>query len=492
MPRVWTVRLLLIMGIVAAAVALYADATPFVWESRVDDSGGLALTLQVFPEAYVYGDALRFDLTSAVGAARLESAPPARRNAENEPIYPSGVWTWRFSGRPPYRGRVFFQGCQTAPDGVAFCRLPESWDLPETASSTDAASVSLPEYGRVERRLTGLVGVETFLGFLRGENTTDAAASYRGFWYVLLLAVLGGLALNLTPCVLPMLPVNLIIIGANSFSRRQGFCRGLAYGGGMALAYGALGLAVVWSGRGFGQLNGSFYFNCAIGAIFLLLAMAMAGIFQLDFSRLRSRLPVIRPGGRLAGLLLLGAVSALLAGACVAPVVIGVLLYAAQSYNTGQLSALFLPLALGIGMGLPWPLAGLGLAVLPRPGRFMAAVKYLFAALMLAISCRYFYLAYQLRPGQYDPERELSKLETAVRQARVERKLLLVDLWATWCANCQKMDAQVLSDPAVQAALRDYVVLKFQAEDLRDPQISELLRRWQVPGLPTFLVISPE
>ena len=477
---------------VLAAGALRADETPFVWRSLTDGSGNLELTLQVADGAYVYGDSLQFDLTSAAGTARLESAPPARRNVENEPVYPSGVWQWRFAGRPPYRGRVFYQGCEIAPDGVAFCRLPESWTLPDTAPIADIAPPDLPDCGRVERRLTGLVGVGEFLGFLHGENTVGAIAGYRGFWYVLLLAVLGGLALNLTPCVLPMIPVNLAIIGAGGASRRQGFGRGLAYGSGMALAYGALGLAVVWSGRGFGQLNGSIYFNCAVGAIFLLLALAMIGCFQLDFSRFRAQLPVIRPGGRLAAVLVLGAISALLAGACVAPVVIGVLLYALQSYGEGQLSALFLPLALGVGMGLPWPLAGLGLAVLPRPGRFMAAVKYLFAAVMLAMACRYFYLGYQLRPGQYEPKRELAKLETAVRQARSEHKPLLIDLWATWCANCREMEKKVLSDPAVQAAMRDFVVVKFQAEDLRDPQISALLQHWQVPGLPTFLVIAPE
>jgi len=151
-----------------------------------------------------------------------------------------------------------------------------------------------------------------------------------GLWYTILLILVGGLALNLTPCVLPMIPVNLAIIGAGvqSKSRKTGFMLGSVYGLGITLVYGILGLAVVLGGARFGTLNSSPWFNFSIALIFLILSLAMFDLFHIDLSRFQSKF-----GGRFSGhgywaAFGGGALSALLAGACVAPVVIAVLLLA--------------------------------------------------------------------------------------------------------------------------------------------------------------------
>ena len=85
----------------------------------------------------------------------------------------------------------------------------------------------------------------------------------RGPVAILLIVLLGGLALNLTPCVLPMIPINLAIIGAgaNAGTRRRGFLLGSTYGAAMALVYGVLGLVVVLTAGTFGSLNASPWFN---------------------------------------------------------------------------------------------------------------------------------------------------------------------------------------------------------------------------------------
>src|SRR5207245_6728058 len=94
----------------------------------------------------------------------------------------------------------------------------------------------------------------------------------RGPFAILLLVFLGGLALNLTPCVLPMIPINLAIIGAGTQagagqgfpSRSRGFLLGAAYGSGMALVYGILGLVVILTAGTFGTINASPWFNAGI------------------------------------------------------------------------------------------------------------------------------------------------------------------------------------------------------------------------------------
>ena len=90
----------------------------------------------------------------------------------------------------------------------------------------------------------------------------------------------------------------------------------------------------------------------------------------------------------------MGAVAALLAGACVAPVVIQVVLFSSNLYATGTTIALALPFFLGIGMAVPWPFAGAGLAALPKPGAWMVRVKQVFGVLILATAVYYGYEAY--------------------------------------------------------------------------------------------------
>ena len=99
--------------------------------------------------------------------------------------------------------------------------------------------------------------------------------------------LLGGMALNLTPCVLPLIPINLAIIhgGRAAHSRREGFLHGAAYGTGMALTYRILGLVVVLTGSKFGTLNSSVWFNIPIAIVFAVLALAMFDVFHIDFAR---------------------------------------------------------------------------------------------------------------------------------------------------------------------------------------------------------------
>ena len=92
----------------------------------------------------------------------------------------------------------------------------------------------------------------------------------------------------------------------------------------------------------------------------------------------------------------MGAIAALLAGACVAPVVIQVVLFSSNLYAKGNAVALALPFLLGVGMAMPWPIAGAGLAALPKPGAWMVRVKQVFGVVILATAAYYGYEAYGL------------------------------------------------------------------------------------------------
>jgi thiol:disulfide interchange protein len=272
----------------------------------------------------------------------------------------------------------------------------------------------------------------------------------------------------------------------------------------MAVVYGGLGLAVILTASTFGTINSSPWFNLGIAGLFVVLALAMFDVIVIDFSRLSSRFRVGEAGrGSFLVAFSMGAVSALLAGACVAPVVIQVVLFSSNLYATGTAAALALPFFLGLGMALPWPFAGAGLAALPKPGAWMIRVKQAFGVFILGTAVYYGYVAYGIFDSRSaDPAAVQSSVEeklkegwyadlsTGIAAAEREGKPVLIDMWATWCKNCLTMDSTTFADPQVIAALDGYVKVKFQAESPDLPLVSDVMERYGAIGLPTYVILQ--
>jgi len=356
----------------------------------------------------------------------------------------------------------------------------------------------------------GYLGTRDFLTFVtNAEHGIRARGMFdgRGPLAILLLVLIGGLALNLTPCVLPMIPINLAIIGAGSqaSSRTRGFLLGSAYGVAMAVVYGILGLVVILTAGTFGTINSSPWFNLGIAVLFIVLGLAMFDVLLIDFSKYSNNFARGGSRGSLTLAFTMGAVAALLAGACVAPVVIQVVLFSSNLYAAGTKVALLLPFFLGIGMAIPWPIAGAGLASLPRPGMWMVRVKQAFGVFILATAAYYGYEAYSLLANRWvDPTLVASSVEEQVKAgwhrslaegletAQRENKPVLIDMWATWCKNCLTMDKTTLASDEVQQALAGYVKIKYQAEDPDAQPAKGLMQRFDAVGLPTYAILRPK
>ena len=308
-----------------------------------------------------------------------------------------------------------------------------------------------------------------------------------------------------------MIPINLAIIGAGSQagSRFEGFRNGAIYGLGMAIAYGTLGLVVGLTGSKFGTLNSSFWFNAAIALIFIIMGLGMFNVLHIDFSRFHTGSPVgtdCKAGFALHTLVLsMGVMSALLAGACVAPVVISVILLATRLYTAGTLAGLALPFLLGLGMALPWPFAGAGLSFLPKPGKWMTYVKSGFGVIILGFALYYSHLAWHLRqsspakaavnapaaaPALHLAPESDQDLLAALRQAKATGRPLFVDFHASWCKDCSAMDATVFNLPEVKDHLQQFVAVRYAAEQPNASPAKPLLDHFNIMGLPTYLVLS--
>jgi thiol:disulfide interchange protein DsbD len=203
--------------------------------------------------------------------------------------------------------------------------------------------------------------------------------------------ILLGLGLAFTPCVLPMVPIlSSIIVGeGKQLGRGRGFVLSLSYSMGMAIVYTLLGVAAGLLGEG---LAAALQNPWVLGAFALLIAamsLSMFGVFQLQVpAGLQTRLADAsgrQKSGKLAGVFVMGAISALIVGPCVAAPLAGALVYISQSRDVlvGG-AALF---AMALGMSIPLLLVGVSAgSLLPRAGMWMESVKRFFGVLMLAMA----------------------------------------------------------------------------------------------------------
>ena len=422
-------------------------------------------------------------------------------------------------------------------DGV--CRL-----VPRSGTAVDAAEggeLQFPGY-TVAANGMGERSAEELVALLEGR---EAPRRSIGLWGRFAAAFFGGILLNLTPCVLPMVPVTLMVLGIGLGARRRrgGVWTGLAYGGGIAVAYGALGVVSLAAGTAFGTLQSSPWFSAAVCVAMVALSLAMFGVFRVDFSKYR---PAGSAGGgersglgRLAAAFAAGIGFAVLAGACVAPVVLETLVASLALQAEGRPLAWALPFALGIGMGFPWVLLGAGLSRwLPKPGRWMVWVERGFGVVAIAFALHYGWLAWNgfaeneptisapgvarntppggsaatplseggipqpqqspfvlppsergdapkgqggvLRAAETPPQMAGIAWRTdageAFREAEASGKPIFVDLWATWCRSCEAMERGTLRDPKVAEAVSGMVPLRLQCEDLNSPEAVALFR----------------
>ncbi|OGV36061.1 MAG: hypothetical protein A2X48_17515 [Lentisphaerae bacterium GWF2_49_21] len=500
-------------------------ASPFTWTSDSKD-GKITIKADIQKDCYLYSDKTKIQIAdSADKTAKLLRSPETvnEKDAFNKEhsVYPEGVNIWEYSSdglAGALKASIEFQGCSRKP---FLCYPPKKIELtiqtipeetkspapkpePEKIIAAPATWKELAARSKLAGSEVGYMNASEFISFLESSVNPGKTIKYSLFDNLkdsnliisFLLIMLGGLALNLTPCVLPLIPVNLAIIGAgaNATSKFQGFVLGLMYGIGITLAYGLLGIAAVLTGSTFGAINASPFFNFAAALVFIFLALAMFDIFPIDFSKFLKSGTDNKSRSMITAMTM-GAVSALLAGACVAPVVIAVLLFSSYLYSQGDFYGLLLPFLLGAGMALPWPFAGAGLALLPKPGAWMVKVKYVFGVFIIAIATYYAYSGYSIisKKGPAPIESGwLSSLPEAFANSEKEKLPLLIDFTASWCKNCEAMDLTTLRNAKVTGKLEGFVKVKYHAENPDDPETFEVLTYFKVLGFPTYLVLLPQ
>jgi thiol:disulfide interchange protein DsbD len=280
----------------------------------------------------------------------------------------------------PLKLKVTYQGC--AEGGLCYNPITKeaTIELPPTNVASALPADARPAPG------AGAAPV------VAEQDSLANIARTGGLGVLVAIFFVGGLALSFTPCVLPMIPIlSGIIVGqGDRITPWRGFSLAFIYVQGMALMYAVAGaIAAALFGTAPQATFQQPWILSLFALLFVALAFAMFGAYNLQLpSSLQTRLTNLsnnQKAGTFVGTFIMGALSALIVTACVAPVVVGALSLIAQSGSTVR-GALAL-YAAGIGMGAPLLLVGASAgALLPKVGPWMDTVKQLFGVMFLGVA----------------------------------------------------------------------------------------------------------
>ncbi|HHU0692751.1 protein-disulfide reductase DsbD [Citrobacter sp. Marseille-Q3906] len=329
----------------------------------------------------------------------------------------------------------------------------------------------------------------------------DTAAP--AMWQVVAMALLGGLILNLMPCVLPVLGMKLgSILLVEEKSRRQVRRQFLASVAGILVSFMALALLMTVlrmtnQALGWGIQFQSPWFIGVMVLVMLAFSASLFGLFEFRLPSTMTTTLATRGGNGLAGHFWQGAFATLLATPCSAPF-LGTAVAVALTASLPTLWGLFL--ALGLGMSLPWLLVALrpGLALrLPRPGRWMNILRRLLGGMMLGSAI---WLATLLLPhlGVFTQSAVKESVnwqplsEQAIDDALAQHKRVVVDVTADWCITCKVNKYNVLHKEDVQAALQQPDVVALRGDwTLPSEAITAFLKKRGQVAVPFNQIYGP-
>lgn len=463
---------------------------------------------------------------------------------------------------------VTYQACTEGEGGV--CYPPTTQTLTVKAAEIPAAKaeakltvtkaqpVKTEAASRVEA--TAPASPEPFKPTMAAIQQASPAATppkpvSEGVLALLIIAFLAGLGASLTPCVYPMIPITMAIIGTKGGGKLRGFLLSLSLVLGMAVTYTALGVFAAMSGATFGSFAQKPAFLIPVSILFALFALSLFGLYEIDLPQsVKAKLQGDSPRKGFGGAFVMGLVLGPLAAPCVGPIVASILVGIAQQ---GQVFLGGLQLfVFALGMGVLFLLVGTFSAGLPRSGDWLTKLKYLMGVIVLGFAAwnirllapewlnaamwMVVLLVAAVVLGAFKSAEELgaslqkalglvlltigillgvraveagldvqllpkagvtakaeagpqlwieNDLEAAQAKAKAERKLVLIDTYTSWCAQCKELDHKTWPNPQVAAWIQqNAIAVRVECEKAR-PDLQTAL---DIKSYPTVILQDAE
>ncbi|CAD6557964.1 protein-disulfide reductase DsbD [Paraburkholderia metrosideri] len=385
-------------GTLARADDNFLDPAVAFKFSATEKPGEIQVTYKIAEGYYMYRE--RFAFATRNGTATLGDPQLPSGHVKFDETFNKNVETYRNEltiripvkqAAGPFDLVVTSQGCADA--GICYPPMDRVYHVSgaalQPAGSAAAPTVAATGTTAVATRQHAAADDEPWYERATSADYAQSLLQGGGFLAIIGLYFVAGAVLSLLPCSYPMIPIlSAIIIGEGArVTRARGFALSLAYVIGMALVYTALGVAAALVGQSLGAWLQNPWVLGAFGVLLTIFALTLIAGFDLALPQRWqdgvSRASTGRSGGKFAAVAVMGALSALVVGACMTAPLFAVLAFIAHTGNAflGG-AALF---AMGLGLGVPLLIIGLGAGtLLPRAGAWMDGVKVFFGVVLLA------------------------------------------------------------------------------------------------------------
>lgn len=464
-----------------------------------------------------------------------------------------------FSKKPlsVWEGEIYFSGIIDVPENLSPGNYPvivmldyqscnnETCSPPASAKDTLLVSVtdSKTAAAQINQDIFSHLNTSN-ASQIKSSKPTDAISSTlasSGLLLSLLIVFVGGLALNLTPCVYPLIPITIGFFGGQSEgSTKRLSLMGLLFVIGMALTYSVIGVVTALSGAVFGSLLQNMWVIISIALIFVILSLSMFGLYEIQMPNSL----VTKAGGAkngYYGAFFMGLTMGIVAAPCIGPFVLGLVTFVAAKGDPVYGFLMFFVLALGLGF--PYLLLAIfsgKIKKLPRSGVWMESVKHIFGFILLGMAFYfvlpllpknisgyvlpvYFIIAalyilifdklannikgfrifkivfsilliaistYVLIPEKKNSIEWKSYSENSLSQSLSLNKGAIIDFYADWCIPCKELDASTFSDPNVISESKDFITLKANMTKTLSPDVEQLRDKYKIIGVPTVLILN--
>jgi thioredoxin:protein disulfide reductase len=451
-------------------------------------------------------------------------------------------------GEYPVKVKLNYQACDNA-----VCYPPKTVDVSiKIKVSKDKASNTLANkdvFSKIDFTKPTILNEEPKQNLsentrIEGQNPDENKVSNfieeRGMFLGLLFIFLGGLALNLTPCIYPLIPITISFFGAQSSGNKmQGIMMGVFYALGMAITYTGLGLFAALTGSLLGTALQNPLVIIGVALVLAALATSMFGLWEI---RVPQKLALAGNKNRsgFLGSLLMGFLVGFIAAPCIGPFVLSLLVYVGKLGNPFMGFLLFF--VLSMGLGLPYVfLAAFSSAInkLPRSGEWMIGVKIIFGFILVGMAIStlepiipkqvfmYLYPLFIIFAGVYliafdkkgltapaftkiklilaivaiiygtwilKPESHEAKVDWAMLNSveSIESTIksknvpIMIDFYADWCAQCKELDKYTYTDKNVADLSKSFNTIKIDLTK-ENKAISD---KYNIKGLPVVIFMN--